>query len=224
MAIFALFTLVTVGIGFGILSRVLPQVAPNYKRVQKDLKQLQAEMQGWLKESLVPIGRQELELFSVNQLHQTISKGLTLKAKGVFATIYNEPVLAYTFKRYVASGVNALLFARTAQNDYAFWLKGTEIQVLIDNKLLGTLRENGILYNEKNRPIARINYNHPELAAVIVGEREVASIVKAAVRKGDILSPRAFQFIKSDITDEEEKLLLALATLELVQRSMPKKG
>lgn len=224
MGIFALFTLVTVGIGFGILTRILPQVAPNYKKVQKDLKALQAEMNDWLKEELVPIGREELELFSTNQLHQTVTKGFTFKARGVFATVYNEAVLAYNFKRYVATGVNALLYARTAHHDYAYWLKGKEIQVLIDNKMLGALQENGILYNEKNRPIARMNFNLPEIIPVLIGEREVASITKAQVRKGDILSPRAFQFIKNDITDEEEKLFLALATLELVQRSIPKKG
>lgn len=224
MGIFALFTLVTVGIGFSILTRILPQVAPNYKRVQKDLLGLQAEMSGWLKEELVPIGREELELFSMNQLHQTIKKGLTFKARGVFATVYNEAVLAYSFKKYVSTNVNALLYARTADHHYAYWLKGKEIQVLIDNKLLGAFRENGVLYNEKNRPIAQLNFKMAEIIPVIIGEREVASITKAQVRKGDILSPRAFQFIKNDMTDEEEKLFLALATLELVQRSLPKKA
>jgi len=223
MGIFALFTLVTAGIGFGILTRILPQMAPNYKRVQKDLKALQAEMQTWLKEELVPIGREELELFSLNQLNQTVKKGFTLKARGVFATIYNEPVLAYSFKRYVSTGVNSLLYARTAHHHYAYWLKGKEIQVLIDNKMIGAFRENGVLYNEKNKPIARISYDHPEVAPVIVNDREIASITKANVRKGDILSPRAFQFVKSNITEEEEKIFLALATLELVQRSIPKK-
>ncbi|MFN7117285.1 MAG: hypothetical protein ACK4TA_10835 [Saprospiraceae bacterium] len=224
MGIFALFTLVTVGIGFSILSRVLPHVAPNYKRVQKDLKTLQTEMQTWLKEPLVPIGREELELFSINQLQQSIKKSFTVKARGVFATIYNEPVLAYSFKSYIASGVNSLLYARTAQHEYAYWLKGKEIQVLINNKLIGAFRENGVLYNEKNRPIARINYHQSEVAPIIVQDREVACLTKAQVRKGDILSPRAFQFVKPDITDEEEKILLALATLELVQRSIPKKA
>lgn len=224
MGIFALFTLVTVGVGFGILTRILPHVAPSYKRVQKDLKALQTEMQTWLKEDLVPIGREELELFSTNQLHQSIKKRFTLKARGVFATIYNEPVLAYSFKRYVSTGINSLLYARTANHHYAYWLKGKEIQVLIDNKLLGAFRENGILYNEKNRPIARIIYDQAEVAPVIVYDREVASITKADVRKGDILSPRAFQFVKSNITEEEEKIFMALATLELVQRSIPNKG
>lgn len=224
MGIFALFTLVTVGIGLSILTRILPQVAPNYKKIQKDLKELQTEMKAWLKEDLVPIGREELELFSMNQLHHTVNKGLTFKARGVFATVYNEPVLAYSFKRYVATGINALLYARTAHHHYAYWLKGKEIQVLIDNKLLGALRDNGVLYNENNRPIARLNFNHAEIIPVIIGDREVASITKAQVRKGDILSPRAFQFIKNDMTDEEEKLFLALATLELVQRSIGNKG
>ncbi|MBK7872271.1 MAG: hypothetical protein IPJ74_17145 [Saprospiraceae bacterium] len=133
-------------------------------------------------------------------------------------------MLAYSYKRYISSGVNALLYARTATHEYAYWVRNNkEIQILIDNKLVGTLLKDGGLYDERKRMIAKINLTQPELAPVVVREREVASLVKTEVKKDNVLSPRAFQFVKSDITEEEEKIFLALATLELVQRSVPKK-
>lgn len=220
---FALITLAVMGGGFVLLTRIMPHVQPNYKRVREDLKVMQADMDKWQKQELVPIGKEELELFSLNQLNQTIKKSITVRAKGVFTTIYHEPVLAYTYKRYISSGINALLYARTATHEYAYWVRNKEIQILIDNKLVGTLLKDGGLYDERKRMIAKINLTQSELSPVVVRDREVASLVKTEVNKGNVLSPRAFQFVKSDITEEEEKIFLALATLELVQRSVPKK-
>ncbi len=220
---FAFITMAVIVGGFVLLTRILPHVQPGYKRIKEDLKIMQTDMDKWLKEELVPIGKEELELFSLNQMYQTIKKGITLRAKGVFTTIYHEPVLAYSYKRYVSSGTNALLYARTATHEYAYWVRNKEIQILIDNKLVGALTKDGVLYNDRKRMIARINRNQMELAPVIVHDREVASVVKTELKKGETLSPRAFQFVKSDITDEEEKIFLALATLELVQQSVPKK-
>ncbi|HMN88806.1 MAG TPA: hypothetical protein PKD70_04015 [Saprospiraceae bacterium] len=210
--------------GFLLLTRVLPHVQPGYKRIIADLKLMRADMDKWLKDELVPIDREELELVSLQQLHQSVKKGTTLRAKGVFTTIYHEPVLAYSYKSYIASGKSALVYARTATHEYAYWLRDKEIQVLIDGKLMGTLNKEGVLYNDQNRMIARINRTQEDLAPVIVGEREVASVVKTQVQRREMLSPRAFQFVKSDITQEEEKIFLALATLELVEQSVPVKS
>ncbi len=224
MISFAFVLFAIVGVGAVLLTRILPEFQPGYNKIKADLKEMQQEMDGWLKESLVPIGREELELFSLNQLNQTIKKRATLRAKGIFTTIYNEPILAYSYKKYVSSkGINALLYARTAHHHYAYWVKGKEIQILIDNKLTGVLLENGVLYDERKRALAAINRNQAEVAPVLVNNREVASVVKTELSKGQSLSPRAFQFVKPDMNEEEEKLFLALATLELVQRSVPKK-
>lgn len=212
-----------VAVGFVLLTRLMPHMKPNSKRVKTDLQQMQTEMDTWQQEELVPIRKEELELFSFNQMNQLIKKRITLRARGVFTTIFSEPVLAYSYKRYIGGGRNALLYARTAEHHYAYWIKNKEIQILIDNKLVGMLRNDGILYNERKRPIASINLNQGELAPVVVNDREVASVVKTEVKKGAALSPRAFQFVKNDINDEEEKLFLALATLELVKESVSKK-
>lgn len=220
---FAFITLALVAAGFIVLTRVLPHVQPGYTRIKADLQLMQTDMNKWLKDELVPIRREELELFALQQQNQSIKKSFTLRAKGVFTTIYHEPVLAYSYKRYVSSGTNALLYARTATHEYAYWIRNKEIQVLVDNKLVGALDNNGVLYNARKKAIARIKRDEMELTPVIVHDREVASLIKTDAQPNRGLNPRAFQFVKSDITPEEEKIFLALATLELVQQSMPKK-
>jgi hypothetical protein len=210
-------------IGLVLLFRLLPHMKPNSKRIKQDLQEMQTDMNEWLDQELVPIRKEELELFSFNQMNRLVKKRITLRARGVFTTIYDEPVLAYAYKRYVGSGRNALLYARTADHHFAYWIKNKEIQMLIDNKLVGVLRNDGVLYNERKRPIASIQQSQEELAPVVVHDREVASLVKTDTQKSGTLSPRAFQFVKKDINEEEEKLFLALATLELVRESVPKK-
>jgi len=220
---FAITMFALIVVGLVLLFRLLPHMKPNSKRIKQDLQEMQTDMNEWLDQELVPIRKEELELFSFNQMNRLVKKRITLRARGVFTTIYDEPVLAYAYKRYMGSGRNALLYARTADHHFAYWIKNKEIQMLIDNKLVGVLRNDGVLYNERKRPIASIQQSQEELAPVVVHDREVASLVKTDAQKSGTLSPRAFQFVKKDINEEEEKLFLALATLELVRESVPKK-
>ena len=59
-------------------------------------------------EDLVPLESEELELMSLNQLNQSLKKGMTTTAKGVFTSIYQEPLVAYSYKKYIVNN-NALL-------------------------------------------------------------------------------------------------------------------
>jgi len=220
---FAITMFALIAVGLVLLFRLLPHMKPSAKRIKQDLQDMRSDMNEWLDQELVPIRKEELELFSFNQMNRLVKKRITLRARGVFTTIYDEPVLAYAYKRYVGSKRNALLYARTADHHFAYWIKSKEIQILIDNKLVGMLRNDGVLYNERKQAIASIQQNQEELAPVVVHDREVASLVKTDAKSSGSLSPRAFQFVKKDISEEEEKLFLALATLELVRESVPKK-
>ena len=216
MGIIALVTLVSAGAGVYMLSQALPNFQPGSKKIQADLKELKAEIEK-MNVELVPVDQEELELFSFDQINQSIKKGVAPKQKGVFTTIYHEPILAYAMKEYISSGKNAILFAKTAKHEFFFRYKKNEVQVVIDEQNVGVLRDNGTLYSARTkRPIANINRNQQDLFPVIVGEREVASITKKikSTRKGKNLSIRAFEFVKNDITKQETFLLLALTLLE----------
>jgi hypothetical protein len=58
------------------------------------------------------------------------------------------------------------------------------------------------------------------MSPVVVGEREVASMVKALPPAKDDISTRAFQFVREDLTEEEEMLLLSISLLEMVKESV----
>ncbi|MBL7792994.1 MAG: hypothetical protein JNK77_11755 [Saprospiraceae bacterium] len=220
MAILAILTLIVAVIGVVLLTQVMKLFQPGERKMQQEVNNMRLDMQKWVGE-LVPIDKKELELFSLSQIKQVLRKRWTTSAKGIFTTIYNEPIIAYSYKQFLGRGRHALLYARSASHEYAFWIRPKGVQVVIDNKLVGTYRDNTLLSAKSGKPIAILQ---PEtqnaLLPVRINNREVGSLVSATPAAGKGLSQRAFEFLKNDITEEEETLLLALSVLELVNRKV----
>lgn len=218
-----LFILITLA-ALGLLFTILTKFSPGEKRIQAELQRMRQDMDTWV-DDLVPINREELELFSLTQIKNSISKRLTTSGKGIYTTIFEEPIVAYSYKRYLGKEASALLYCRTAEHEYAYWIRPKGVQVIIDNQLVGTFnRENGVLYGAKSKKmLARINRNEKKITPIVVGEREVASMVKALPPGKNEISTRAFQFVRDDMTEQEEMLVLSLSLLEMVQDSVGQK-
>lgn len=200
--------------------KILGNVRPGSRKIQADLKNMKKEIAKWVND-LVPISKEEMEQFSYNQINQVTKKGLNTTSKGVFTTIYHEAVVAYSFKKYLGSEKNALLYARTAGHEYTFRFLKKGVQVVIDKEVIGMLKPNGVLYSaKKNRMLARINREQDELTPIIVKDREVGNVVKALPEAKKGLSPRSFEFLKEDINEEEKALFLSLAILEMVEQTV----
>lgn len=211
-----LLLLITLG-ALGLLFTVLTKFSPSEKRIREELKRMQTDMDGWVDE-LIPIDRKELELFSLTQIKNSIKKRLTTSGKGIYTTIFEEPIVAYSYKKYLGKNAHALLYCRTAEHEYAYWIRPKGVQVVIDNELVGTYQDNGVLYGaDSKKMLARINRGDMKMFPVVVGEREVASMVKALPAPKSDISTRAFQFVREDLTHEEEKLLLSISLLEMVK-------
>lgn len=211
--------LIVIGIYF--MSKGIGNVSPNKKQVQKDLKKLKEDMDTWI-EDLVPITKGDLELFSLNQLKQTVKKNVAYTAKGIYTTIFNEPIVAYSYKKYASrkNKLDALLYARTANHEYAYRIKDDSIQIVIDNHLIGSVNEKGELVSANNRKkIAKLS-SASDNTPIHIGDREVANVVNQLPAGKKDLNQRAFEFVTNDLNKEEENLLMSLATLELVQRSI----
>lgn len=159
---------------------------------------------------------------SVQQTNRTVKKGLTTIVKGMFTSIYHEPMVAYAYKKYVSSGKpNAILYARTSGQEFVYRLRNNEVQVQIDGELVGSLKKGGLLYSARSqKPIARLQRSqHQELLPILVGDRELASLPPAS--EEDSVHTRALQYLDDKINKQEESLLLSLAILELVERDIP---
>ncbi len=194
---------------------------PGKNRRGRVVRELQEDMDSWSAD-LVPLNKEELDLFSLAQDKQVVKTGAGTTAKGTFTTIFHEPVVSYSYRRYLGRKVNELLYARTAEHDYVFWTENGETSLEIDNQAIGTFSNNALLGARTGKPIARIAGEAREnYLPISVGNREVGAITNQPANQSDPLSQRAFEFIPDDLNDQEEQLLLSLATLELVRRSLP---
>lgn len=195
---------------------------PGKKRRQKELEALRQDMAEWA-DTLVPLDKEELDLFSLSQDKQVVKTGMGgTRAKGVFTTIFQEPVVAYSYRRYLGDKVNELLLARTAKHEYVYWTQQGRTELSIDGQPVGRIDQRVLYGTRSGKEIARIQPEAQQnYLPVRVGNREVGSLNTDAPDKNDALSQRAFNFIPDDLSQQEEQLFLSLVTRELVKQSLP---
>jgi hypothetical protein len=194
---------------------------PSRKKRARLLAQMRAEMDGWSPQ-LVKMDKEELDLFSLAQEQQIVkTSGRAATAKGTFTTIFHEPVVSYSYRRFLGKQVNALLYARTAEHDYVYVTEKGKTRLEIDNQPVGNL-ENNILRGERTgKELARIESEATDrYLPVRVGNREVGALTQLPATNDDPLSQRAFEFIPEDLSEKEEQLLMSLAVRELVERGV----
>lgn len=209
-------TLLVAGAGIYIFSKVFPNFQPGSKKVEADIQAMREDMVDKI-EALIPLKEEEYELLSSHQEDKARKRGFTKGYEGVFTTIFHEPAIAYQFKKYISTGTNHLLYARTAAHEYIFWTKSKGTKLVIDGKYVGDIRDKGILYGgSKNREMAKIDRKQEDFLPIVVLDKEVASLVKAKLEPDDDLSPRAFEYVRSGLTAEEKALMMALVIYEMV--------
>lgn len=214
--------LFTIALGLAtayVLYRVLTNFPPGKSRMQKDLYQLKAEIAPWFGD-LIPWDSDEMEKLSLNQINRKMSKGIVTSGKGVFTSIYHEPMIAYAFKKYVGSGKDALLYARTSHHEYAFRIKGDTTEVWMDSEPLGRLRADGSLVSPRNQLLAKINRKDElKLLPISVNNKEVGSLINPQL--AGKVNPRALEYL-AKMQPDEEAVLLSLAILEMAKPKISK--
>ncbi|MEL6864582.1 MAG: hypothetical protein AAFP19_09190 [Bacteroidota bacterium] len=213
-----LFTAAAAG-GLYLLYYVLVNFQPGTAKIEADLKKMKAEIEPWVAE-LVPWQEEELELLSLNQTNKLIKKGVVTTAKGIFTSIYHEPLIAYAYKKYVSTAGTIILYARTSHHEFIYQKKKNEVRIMIDDEPVGILKQGHSLYSaQSNRLIARLGDEADSgLLPVLVGDKEVANLNQQVGVTP--VSTRAFQLVQEKMTDKEEAVLLSLSVLNLVEREL----
>lgn len=206
------------GVGISLSMKLLQNYKPGRTKIQGDLKQIKAELQPWVSD-LVPWSAEEMEQLSLNQVNRATKKGVVKTSKGVFTTIYHEPVIAWAYRKYVGQKENGLLYARTSNKEFVYRLKNGEVEMVIGDQLVGILNERGSLYNHKgDQQLAQINrQSEGLLLPVKVKEKLVGGLANPARKQQS--NARAFQNL-SKMENEEEELFLSLSILEMVRREV----
>ncbi len=194
---------------------------PSKAKRGAELVALRAEVDQLITTPLVRLDRNELELFSLGQEKRVQKTGVGKTNKGIFTTIFQEPIVAYAFKRYMGKGENSLLYARTAEHEYVYWTANDKTTLSIDGKDVGTI-DGKVLYGaQSGKEIARLaTKSDQNLLPIRVGNREVGSLKERETSTIKGISSKALEFMPDDLDDREELLLISLATQELVLRDL----
>jgi len=224
MFLFILTIAILAGITFAIIFAMyimLTNFTPGQSKVAADVDKMKTEIQPWI-ESLVPWKRAELNLLSFNNINKQIKKGIVKTAKGVLTSIYQEPLIAYSFKQYFGTNKNAVLYAQTAEQEFQYRIRPTGVAVSVDGRPVGILHADGrLLAPETKQLTARINRHSDELTLpILVKDREVAGLLKTHPDQPVSSTSRAFEFV-NQVSPEEEKLVLSLTIWELLKKELP---
>ncbi len=224
MATYLLYLLLVFGLlglaGIYLAIKALANVKPSVQRLKNDLANMRAALDK-LNLELAPITREELDLFALEQVQSLTKKQPVFTARGVFTTIYHEPVAAYSFKRYVSRKLNALLYVRTSTQEFVYRFQDKDVQIVLNDKPLGTIKPNGALYSAADgKIVARLHQEVAGLLPVVTRDRELGSINTGTATDKKGLNSRAFLNV-NDMNTDEEVLFLSLSLLELVKRAVP---
>ncbi len=206
------------GVGGYVLAKTIENYRPGRKKIQKDLAEIRGELTPYVNQ-LVKWSDEEMEQMSLNRTNNMTRKRVVTTSKGVFTTIYHEPLMAYFYKKYVSTSENSLLYARTTDHEFIYRMKNGVTEVMVNDKLLGTINEKGtLLAGKDNKPIAQLHLESSQmLLPVLVHGKQVGTLINPA--KNRKTNPRAFEMLKK-MSDEEEEIFLSLSILELVKRGM----
>jgi len=205
------------GIGF-ILTQVLGftiTVNRLSKKIKRDILLLRDELAPYLA-ALVPLDREELELLSLT-MENVIMKGrFGTVTKGHLSTIYNEAVAAFAYKTY--DNGEFVLSLKTTADEYVFVGTANGTDVYINDKEYGNIDNSGILRTfDKNLELGRLVDQSNRYSDLYIRERKLASLVNPKLK--DLENARAFPLL-ADYTDEDERVLLSLSALSIIQRSI----
>ena len=216
---FSLFLIVALGmLGITVFMKTFQNYKPGRTKIQADLKKIKAELAP-LVADLVPWTQGEMEELSFNQINKSIKNGLVKTSKGVLTTIFHEPVIAWSYKKYVSRKANGLLYARTSNQEFIYRIKNGEVEMVVGEQLVGVLNQQGVLVNQKgNKQLAQINRNEDNLVLPVLVNNKVVGNLSNPDRKQKS-NTRAFQHLVK-LNKEEEELVLSLSILELVKREI----
>ena len=140
---------------------------------------------------LAPITDDELERVSWNILSDKKRQGFT---PGRITTIYHEGVVLFGFKKYWTPGSSrSLLYARSANYEWVYRIRGKQVDVAINGKPTGRLLPDGRLVDSKKRTLARLNRRtEQELWPVVVADAELGALTNPAFKHSELA--RAFSF------------------------------
>lgn len=197
--------------------RGIMNMPPSKRKIAADLALIEKETRDW-RRSVIPWETEnEIELFSYNNQHKWIKHRGEKLLKGVFYSIYNEPMMTFGYKNYLKRGVHAILWVATDDHVFMYRGDGKRTDFYIDGQAVGYISPEFLMYGgSKNRLLARRASFSDSHYSIVVWDNETGHLLKP--RRIDRVNPRAFEMV-GDLNENELLLFLSLSFLTIVTES-----
>ena len=183
------------------------------KRLKSERQNLIDELEPF-RDKLIPWNKEEMSLLSF-----TVIEGKSYKdqyGKGLFVSIYDEPLMSFGFKTFGHKKMNRISMVETGNHHMLFLDKHTHIDCYFNNQLVGLYRAPNLFYSPRKRLLGRINSNgNTDYKSVIYKDKELASI--NPVESNPKFNKRVFDLLKSNISQEEQVIMMTMSFYFLLQ-------
>jgi hypothetical protein len=194
--------------------RFLFKMTISKSQLLRDIDTLRNEMSD-LKKLLIPFNSEEMELLSLNQSNVSKKKRFSTVTKGIFNTIYYEPLIAYGVKNY--SNNQKLILICSTTDEFVYLSKGNTTHVFMNDTEAGVLTSEGKFYSIKNKLLALIDGGDQlQSHTVWIQGKDMGYINNPRFVSKSI--PRAYNLLKT-MSQEEQNIFLCLTLVNLVEEA-----
>ncbi len=167
-----------------------------------------------LSTELIPYSKEDADLLSYTCTNKS-NRGD--KLKGVFVSIYDEPMLAFVMKNYNSSKLKQMMAVNTANHKLLYIKTPKSIQCYFNDQQIGFMTDDYKFYSMKKRLAGRINHGgEGSYSRVIYKDKELGIINDLSFDSP--FPKRVFDMINNTLTAEGEIILITTAFYFLVDK------
>jgi len=197
--------------------RFLFKMTISKSQLRRDIDGLRKDT-ALLKDMLIPFNAEEMELLSLKQSNVSKKKGFSKVSKGIFNTIYFEPLISYGIKTY--SNRQKLILISSTSDEFVYLSNDSIMHVYMNGTEAGVLTADGKFYNIKKKLLAAIDGNDQlHEHTVWINGKDMGYISNPRYVSKSI--PRAFNLLK-EMTIDERNIFLCLTLINLVEEAQLK--
>lgn len=166
---------VAAAVGVYFLAKFLKNVQPTTSEVDDDVKLMRKELDTW-RGGFLSWSRDLLELVTLEEVGRTLQEGYVTKASGVFVTGSQEPVFAYSYKKYIAPGVNAVLYVLNSDHEFVFHMTNKGTDITVDGVKFGKIRKDSEFYDMAHKLMGRLSKSIGQGTEIVIGDQKMAQV------------------------------------------------
>ena len=192
--------------------KILDYFSFGKSRVEQERERLIEDVHS-LSEGLIPWSKKDTQLLSFGLSEKKINKGDS--ARGIFLSIYDEPMIAFSTKDFNNSKLVRMVAASTANHKLLFVQTPKSTQCYFNDQQIGFLNEEFMFYSMKKRLAGRVNSGGTDSYSSIIYKNKELGLINP-LSFDSPFNKRVYELVNDKLTAEGESILLTMTFYFLI--------